>query len=239
MHACAFLWPTQSGPGLLGEEDGVLDPGDDGVEIVLALEVAEEERPLAALSLGIALHHAEVGAHQRGEVYFVDDQQVAESDRRAALARDLVTLGDVDDVDERVHELGRERRGEIVPAALHEHQLQVGKLELERATGLLVHRGVVADRRVRATASLDTDDALGGQRAVADEKGGVLGAVNVVGDDSHRVTLAEALAEFETEHRLPGTNRATDADAWGTCHGEFFIAKARKVENAKKSVLVS
>ena len=40
-------------------------------------------------------------------------------------------------------------------------------------------------------------------------------------------------AELEAKHRLPGTNRAADADAWGTDHGEFFIAEARRGGDAE------
>ena len=49
-----------------------------------------------------------------------------------------------------------------------------------------------------------------------DKKLRVLGAVDVVRDDRHRVPRAETLAEFETEHGLARTNRAADADARGT-----------------------
>ena len=34
------------------------------------------------------------------------------------------------------------------------------------------------------------------------------------------LAFAQALAQLEAEHRLPGTNRAADADTWRTGHGE-------------------
>jgi hypothetical protein len=59
------------------------------------------------------------------------------------------------------------------------------------------------------------------------EELGVLGAVNVVGHDGHRVALAELLAEFETEHGLAGADRTADADAWGAGHGRWKMDDGR------------
>ena len=79
----------------------------------------------AALDFGVAVHHAEVGADEWSEVDFVDDEQIAETDRGAAFAGDFVSLGDVDHVDEGVDELGRKCRGEIIAAALDEDEAAV------------------------------------------------------------------------------------------------------------------
>ncbi len=76
-----------------------------------------------------------------------------------ALAGDLLALGHVDDVDRRVDQLGAEGGGEIVAAALHEHQLEPGKARQEILDRLQVHRGVLANRRVRAAARLHADHA--------------------------------------------------------------------------------
>jgi hypothetical protein len=166
------------------------------VEIVLALEVTEHERPFAAHELRVAFHHAEISADVGREVDFVDDQKIAEPDRRATLARDLVPLGNIDDVDKSIDQLGRKRRGKIVTAAFHQHELQLRKLRLERAHGLFIHRGVVADCGVRAPAGLDPGDALGRQRVVAREKLRVLERVDVVRHDRHFVAGAKFLAEL-------------------------------------------
>jgi len=65
--------------------------GENGylVEPDFALDRAEDGRPVAAHPLGVAPHHAEVGADGRREVDLVDDEQVGLRDARPALARDL------------------------------------------------------------------------------------------------------------------------------------------------------
>ena len=59
----------------------------------------EQERAVAAHAPRVPLHDLERGADMRRQVRLVDDQQVGASDRRAALARDLLAGGDVDDID--------------------------------------------------------------------------------------------------------------------------------------------
>src|ERR1051325_6902088 len=104
------------------------------------------------------------------------------------------------------------------------------KFRLKRAARLLVHRGVVADRRVRTTAGLDARDAFRRERAVLDQKLRVFGAVNVVGHDGHRVALAQPLAELETEHGFARTDRTTNTNTRRTSHGRNAV----KREAAKK-----
>ena len=77
-------------------------------------------------------HHVEVGADVRRQVDLVDDEQIAARHARAALARDLVAAGDVDDVDADVDELGAERRREVVAAGLEEHDLHVRERGAQR-----------------------------------------------------------------------------------------------------------
>lgn len=145
-------------------------PADHVFQAAPALEVAKQEGPpLAAHELGVALHHAQVCAHVWGQFDLVDDQQVAVADRRAALARDLVALRHVDHVDERVRQLGRERRRQVVAAALNEDDLEPVRAvaAFEFGDGAHVHARVVADGRVRAAARLHADDPRGRQRVLA------------------------------------------------------------------------
>src|SRR5579872_3934276 len=75
-----------------------LDKGGDLGDADVLLEVREQERPVAAHAAGVTVHHLEARPHQRGQVDLVDYQQVGAADAWPALARDLVTRGDVDHV---------------------------------------------------------------------------------------------------------------------------------------------
>ena len=114
-----------SGSGL--EEELAPDPVDHGGSAGAVAEVGEDKRPISPHAPGVALHHAEVGADVGREVDLVDHEQVRARDAGPALARDLVALGHVDHVDRGVDQLGAERRGQVVAAALDEQQLEPGK----------------------------------------------------------------------------------------------------------------
>jgi hypothetical protein len=75
------------------------------VQALAGAEVGEHERAGAAHLAGVAVHDLQRRADHRGQVDLVDDQQVALHDARAALARDLVAGGHVDDVDGEVRQL--------------------------------------------------------------------------------------------------------------------------------------
>ena len=92
--------------------------------------------------------------------------------------------GDVDHEDLHVGERGREDRGQVVAAALDEDDVQRAGRGLELLDRLEVGGDVVADRRVRAAAGLDRGDPLGRQHAGGAQELGVLGRVDVVGDDA-------------------------------------------------------
>ena len=143
------------------EQAARLDERDDVGQALPGLQVGEHERPLAAHPARVAVHHLERRADHRREVDLVDDQQVRARDARPALARDLVARRDVDHVEREVGQLGAERRGEVVAAALDEHDVEVAEALREPLDRLEVDRRVLADRGVRAAAGLDADDAIG------------------------------------------------------------------------------
>src|SRR5690606_22023209 len=122
------------------------------------------------------------GADIRGDVDLVDDQQGRLGDAGAALARDLVALADIDDVDVAVDQFGAEGGGQIVAAALDEDDVEVGKLRGHLLRRVQVHRHVLADRSVRATARFHAGDARRVDRAAANDELGVFLRVDVVGD---------------------------------------------------------
>src|SRR6185503_14091696 len=141
-------------------------------------------------------------------------------DAGAALARDLVAAGDVDDVDRGIDELGAEARREVVAAALEKNDVEAGMPRGDLLERVEVHRRVLADGGVRAAAGLHADDAVGGQRLAADEKLHVLAREDVVGEDPEAIAVAHRLAQGIDERRLAGSNRPADPDSEGClCHG--------------------
>src|SRR5437763_450449 len=111
-----------------------------------------------------------IGTDVRRQVDLVDDEQVRARDARSALARDLLPLRHVDDVDRRVDELGTEGGGQVVAAALHQQQVKRRESPQQLADGFEVDGRVLADRGVRTAARLDADDALGRERAAPGEE---------------------------------------------------------------------
>ena len=79
--------------------------------------VREDEGAIAAHEAGIAVHDFQARAHVRRKVFLVDDQNVGMAHARAALARNLVPGGHVDDVDDEVGQRRAERQRKIVAAA--------------------------------------------------------------------------------------------------------------------------
>ena len=146
------------------------------------------------------------------QIDLVDHQEVGARDARASLARNLLALGDVDDVDRRVDQLGAERGRQVVAAALDQQKLERGKFLLELAHRLEVGRRVLPDRRVRTSARLDPDDPVRRQRTPPHEELGVLLRVDVVGDDRHVEPGREPAAERLGQRGLPGADGAADAD---------------------------
>ena len=132
-----------------------------------------------------------------------------------ALARDLVAAGDVDDVDAEIRQLRAERGGQVVAAALDDDEVQLGELARQAVDRVEVDRRVLADRRVRAAARLDADDALLGQRPAAHQELGVLLGVDVVRHHGDVVPVAQPLAERVDQRGLARADGPGDADAQG------------------------
>src|SRR5690349_2636807 len=101
------------------------NPRDDVLQAGAALEVREDERPVTAHQLGVARHDVEAGTDVRGEIDLVDHEEIRARHARTAFTRDLVTAGDVDDVNRRVDELGAEAGGQIVTTRLEKDDLQI------------------------------------------------------------------------------------------------------------------
>ena len=153
-----------------------------GSAVVLA-QRHEHRRPLAPHAGGVAAHHVEVGAdHAAARSILLITSRSDAVMPGPALARHLVAAGHVDHEDLHVDEGPAERGGEVVAAALEQHQVGA-RTSLEVLDGVEVRADVVADGGVRAAAGLDADDALGVEHAAALEDAGVLGGEDVVGHD--------------------------------------------------------
>src|SRR4051794_12393298 len=109
------------------EAAGFGDETDHLLHTHAALEVRHDIGPIAAHAAGVAFHHGEVGADHWCQVRLVDHQQVGACDARAALPRDLLAAGDVDDVDGEVGEFGAEGGRQVVAAGFDQQQLQAGE----------------------------------------------------------------------------------------------------------------
>jgi hypothetical protein len=92
-------------------------------------------------------------------------------------------------------QLWRKGRGEVVATGFDQNEVERGKLGAHFSDGGEVHGGVLANCRVRAAAGLDAGDALGWQGAGADQIFGVPARVDVVGDGSDVVVVAQTLAQ--------------------------------------------
>src|SRR5438874_580436 len=136
-----------------------MHPLQQALDMVVLTQADENEGPIAAHPLAIAPHDLEIGADMRSEVDLVDHQQIAAGDAWASLARDLVALSNVDDIDRAVGKLRRKGRGEIVAARLDDDDFEAGELRFEVADGAQVDAGVFTDGAVRTAAGFDADDA--------------------------------------------------------------------------------
>ena len=195
---------------------------DHGFEPDAGTAIGEEPRRAAADRPRIGVHPGQIGPDVRREVRLVDHEQVAQDEARSPLARDLVAAGDVDDVQAVVDELGAERQGQVVAAALE--QDVVGRREpfLELRQHRQVHRGVLANRSVRTGARLDAGDPRAIQDAVQRSTDVllVLAGDDVVGHDDHRSAGGdEERHEALDQGRLAGADRSADPNPeWSIGH---------------------
>src|SRR6266700_1188274 len=75
-----------------------------------------------------------------------------------------------------------------------------------------VDRGILADCRMRATASLDAADPLGRQRAALRQEFGILTGIDVVRNCGDLVSAAHLFAQPIHQRRLARSDRTADPD---------------------------
>ena len=202
-------------------------PGEEFVASDAGFEVGEEEGAVAAHEFGVVGHDVEICADMGSEGDFIDEEEVAVADGGAAFAGDFVSFGDIDDVDEDVHQFGRECGGEVIATAFDEDELEGGEAAVELGHGGVIHAGVVPDGGVRAAAGFDAHDALGGEGVLTDEEFGVFACVDIIGDDSHIEFSTEPLAEAENEHGFTGSDGTSYSETQG-----FHEIKSRSLASS-------
>jgi len=100
-----------------------------------------DREPVAPVGC-VRCHPIQIGADMRSEVLLVDDEKIRADDPGSALPRDVVAARYVDHEHLHVGERRAEDRGQVVPAALDEDEVELG-LTLEAVTArarLLVQR---------------------------------------------------------------------------------------------------
>ncbi len=149
----------------------------------------------------------------RREVDLVDDEKVRPGDTGSPLGRDLVARRDVDHVNREIGQFGRESSGEIVAAGFDQHQIETWKFRPHIGDRGEVHRGVLADRGMRAAAGLDAGDAIRRQRSRAHQEFRIPFGVDVVGDRGD-VVAAGPSARFFPIRRDLRCRREADRSSW-------------------------
>ncbi len=105
-----------------------------------------------------------------------------------------------------------ERRGEVVAAALHQHQVKRPEALLQVLHRVQVRRDVIADRGVRAAAGPHRDDPVQVEHARPAQEVRVLGRVDVVGDHGEGDVVPQRPAQRRDQRRLARADGPADAD---------------------------
>ena len=108
-----FLMRVRNCAGVL---PGMKDVADYFFHARAVPNLREHKGAGAAHLAGVAFHDTEVRPNRRGQIGFVDDQQIRLGDAGAAFARNLVAARHVNYINGVIRQLAAEVRGQIVPA---------------------------------------------------------------------------------------------------------------------------
>jgi hypothetical protein len=147
------------------------------------------------------------------EVDLVDHEKVRARNARTSLGGDLVAGRDVDHINREVRKLRREGGGEIVATGFDQDHVEVGKFGAHVGDRRQIHRGILANGSVRATAGFDAGNPVRRQRSGSNEEFRIPFRIDVVGDRGDVVALPHRLAQQIHQSGFSGPNRAPDADA--------------------------
>src|SRR6516165_6231868 len=199
----AMAWP---------EPAALFDEARDRIKPFAGFHIGENKWLFAAHSSGVALHDIERGADMRGKIDFIDDEKIRTGNARPAFAGDFFAARNINDIEGEIGEVGRESRGEIIPARFDKDQIELWKTRAHRRNGGEIDRGILADRGMRTAAGLDAKDALGVKRSGLGQNARIFLGVNVIGDRGYVIEPAKPLAELFHQGRLAGADRAANAD---------------------------
>jgi len=202
------------GLGLPGFFPCLEDVFDDLVDAFAVLDPGEDEGAIAAHLRAVSFHDREVGADGLRQVGLVDDQEVGLGNSRPALARNLITARDVDDVDRVVGELPAEVGGEVVAAGLAEEHVGLN-LSGELLQRQEVGGDIFADGGVRTAAGLDRLDTLGFEGFVADQELGIFTREDIVGHRGEAEALTQLAAERQQQGCFAAADRSADSNGKG------------------------
>src|SRR5271156_3469819 len=189
------------------------EPAHDAVESHAIAQIRKNKGMLAAHAAGVAVHHFQRSADVRSQVNLVDHQQIGTHDAGAALARNLLALGNVNHVNPDVHQLRAEGGGKIVSATFDENQREARQRVFEFRNRLQIHGRIFTDRGVRACARFDAANTFRGQPALTHQKSGIFRGVNVVGAESEIDARPKLARELVNERSLAGTDWSGNANA--------------------------
>jgi hypothetical protein len=102
-----------------------------------------------------------------------------------------------------INQIGTEACRQVVAAALHQHQTQVRVSPAQVIYCLKITRDVIANRRVRATSSLKSNDTVGGQGVLAGKELGILTREDIVGDYTYTDLRPQSLAQPQDQGGFP------------------------------------
>ena len=98
---------------------------DDAIQTHAVFYLGKNKGTMPAHFQGVALHHFQIGTHPGRKVGFVDYQQIALGDSRAAFARDFIPATDIDHLDGEICQFAAETRRQIIPAGFDEQDVRL------------------------------------------------------------------------------------------------------------------
>ncbi len=154
----------------------------------------------------------------RGQIGFVDYQDVRFGDSWTTLAWDFFARSDVDDIKGDVSQFGAEGGREVVATALDQHDFNLWMAGLHLGDSGQIDRGILANSGVRASARFNADDTIQRQNLLAHQRLCVFARVNVIGDDTDRELIAQCLTKSGSKRGFPRAHRTANPYTQGAIH---------------------
>ncbi len=184
------------------------------LDALATLHRGKDSRPTLSHPRRISLHDGQVRAHSISQITLIHHQEIRPRDPGPTLPRHLIPPRHIDHIDDKIRQLPRIIRRQIIPPTLDQQQIR-REPRLQALQRQQVRRDVLPDRRVRTAARLDGLDPLRRQGPVAGQELGVLAREDVVGHDGDVVLGTQGQAQREHQRRLARPDGPADADREG------------------------